>query len=305
MSKMYSYTLGMEITMTKICEKVFGGLDLTWKKIIIAAIIAGIYTALMAMIPLVRYTSFNTISVTMELWILAGIIIIMNAKSNMDSALKCFVFFLISQPIVYLIQVPFNPLGWGIFGYYRTWFVWTVLCLPMGYIGYYMKKDQWWGYLILLPMIALTARSYYRYLGDFLFYMPRYSLICIFCIGAMILYPIMIFRNKKIHIVGGIVGILCTIAVSFLILRNPPAYSTEILSSDEDHIFDETYTVALEDSKYGNVDIRYMASVEVYMVHADFAHGGDTVLTLTSPEGETMSFDVHIERDTYEVTPRQ
>lgn len=32
-------------------KKVFGDVDLTWKKIIIFAIIAGIYTAIMAMVP--------------------------------------------------------------------------------------------------------------------------------------------------------------------------------------------------------------------------------------------------------------
>lgn len=88
------------------------------------------------------YTSFITINVTFEVWILFGIIIIMNSKSNFDSALKCFVSFLISQPPVYLIRAPFSRQGWKLFGYYKYRFAWTVLCFSMGYIGYWMKKDN-------------------------------------------------------------------------------------------------------------------------------------------------------------------
>nr|MCR5624683.1 hypothetical protein [Lachnospiraceae bacterium] len=163
--------------MTKAFKKLFGGIDLTWPKVIIGAILAGVITAVFAIFPVFQYTSFKAITETFEVWVLIGIFIIMNSKSNLDSALKCFVFFLISQPLVYLIQVPFSDMGWGLFGYYKFWFVWTVLCLPMGFIGYFMKKDKWWGYLILFPMILITANSYYKYLNDFLFYMPKYILI--------------------------------------------------------------------------------------------------------------------------------
>ena len=120
--------------MIKTLKKLFGGINLTWPKLIISAIVAGVLTAVIAMIPELHYTSFNAITVTLEVWILFGIIIIMNSKSNIDSALKCFVFFLISQPLVYLIQVPFSELGWGLFGYYRYWFIWTLLCLINVYI---------------------------------------------------------------------------------------------------------------------------------------------------------------------------
>ena len=89
----------------------------------------------MALVPALHDTSFHTIAVTLEVWILFGILIIMNSRSNLDAALKCFVFFLISQPLVYLIQVPFSPLGWQLFGYYQFWFIWTLLCFPMGFVG--------------------------------------------------------------------------------------------------------------------------------------------------------------------------
>ena len=291
--------------MKKSIQKLFGGINLTWPRLIIAAVIAGILTAVMAIIPALHYTSFIAITVTFEVWILFGILIIMNSKSNLDSALKCFVFFLISQPLVYLLQVPFSQLGWGLFGYYRYWFLWTLLCFPMGYIGYYMKKGKWWGYLILLPMIVLTACSYLGYFSDFLFSMPRYILISVFCAAAMILYPVMIFTDRRIRLVGAGIGCAAVVALTILCLLNPPVYSTELMGNSEEHRFDDSYTVYLEEAKYGDVEIRYLESVEDYFVHAELRRSGDTVLTLVSPAGEKTEYKLHIERDKYTIEATQ
>lgn len=290
--------------MTKAIKKLFGGINLTWPKLILAAVAAGIFTAVMALIPALHYTSFHTIAVTFEVWILFGILIIMNSKSNLDSALKCFVFFLISQPLVYLIQVPFSALGWALFGYYRFWFIWTLLCFPMGFIGYWMKKGKWWGYLILLPMIILTAESYMGYFSDFQFYMPRYILIVLFCACAMILYPAAIFENKKIKVAGVAISGAFIAALTIMCLLNPPIYSTDIMGNGENYRFDGTYTAYLADEKYGDVEIRYDDGFENYILHADFKRAGDTVLTLVSPAGEKTEYDLHIERDTYKLTKR-
>lgn len=290
--------------MTKAIKKLFGGINLTWPKLIISAVIAGVITAVIAIIPALHNTSFIGITVSFEVWILFGIIIIMNSKSNLDSALKCLVFFLISQPLVYLIQVPFSALGWQLFVYYKYWFIWTILCFPMGFVGYWMKKDKWWGYLILLPMIALTAMSYATYFLDFLFYMPRFILIVVFCACAMIFYPVVIFHNKIIKMVGAAVGVAAVIAITILCLLNPPVYSTEIMANSEEHPLDASYTVSLADSSYGDVEIIYMDSIEDYMLHADLKKGGDTVLTVVSPDGEKTDYDLHIERETYEVTKK-
>ena len=289
----------------KALRKLFGGIDLTWPKVIAAAVIAGVITGVIAFLPVFQYTSFHAITVSMEVWILFGIILIMNSKSNVDSALKCFVFFLISQPLVYLVQVSYSALGWGIFGYYRYWFIWTVLCLPMGYIGYYMKKGKWWGYLILLPMIILTAFSYSTYFADYLFCMPRYILICLFCACAMILYPVVIFKDRRIRTFGAAVGAALVMILTVIGLLRPPVYRAEILGNNEEHPFDDSYTVSLADEKYGSVKIIYMPEVEDYMVRAELKRMGSTVLTLVSPEGEKTEFDLSVKRDTYRITKRQ
>ena len=61
-------------------KKLFGEINLTWKKLIIFAIIAGVYTAAMALIPITKETSFRDIAIQFEWWILFGIIIICNSN---------------------------------------------------------------------------------------------------------------------------------------------------------------------------------------------------------------------------------
>ncbi len=291
--------------MKKAIKKLFGGLDLTWPKLIAAAVIAGLYTAAMAIIPLFSDTSFDAITVTLESWILFGIIIIMNSRSNLDAALKCFVFFLISQPLVYLIQVPFSALGWGLFGYYRYWFMLTLLCFPMGFIGYYMKKDKWWGFLILLPMILLTAYCYMTYLPRFFFACPRYILVSLFCAAAMLIYPGAVFNDRKIRTAGTAVSALILIAATAVCFARPYVYSTELMVNGETYSFDDTYSVYFNDEKYGDLEIRYLDSIEDYSVHAELRRAGKAVLTLESPAGEKTEYEVSIEMDRYDITPKK
>lgn len=285
--------------MNKI-KKLFGEIELSWKKTIIFAVAAGVYTALMTLIPQLKYTSFITITATFEVWILFGIIIIMNSKSNKDSALKCFVFFLISQPIVYLLQVPFNGMGWGLFRYYKPWFIWTLLCLPMGFFGYYIKKDKWYGYLMLFPMIVMTLFSFYMYFRYFTFDCPAYLLISVFCAAMALIYPNVLFENRKIKITGTVISAVLILAIAVIVLVNPYRYSPVFLSTVDGKDITEEYNVELEDPKYGDVHIEYMASVDAYMVHADFKKSGKTALLVTDPEGRTVRYDLTIKHDGYE-----
>lgn len=121
----------MEETMEKnergvirrFTEKLFGGLNMTWPKVILFAAASAIVTAVFLIMPIFGDTSFNRIGVHFEAWIFFAVIIMSNCKKPLESALKAFVFFLVSQPLIYLIQVPFSSMGWSLFGYYRTWFI--------------------------------------------------------------------------------------------------------------------------------------------------------------------------------------
>ncbi|MBR2588607.1 MAG: hypothetical protein IKD77_05340 [Bacilli bacterium] len=287
-------------------KKAFGEINLTWKKLIIFAVIAGIYTAIMSLLPIAKDTSFADITITFEVWILFGIFIIMNSKSAKDSALKCFVFFLISQPLVYLLQVPFTSMGWQLFGYYRYWFIWTILCIPMGYIGWYMKKDKWWGLLILTPMLIFLGAHYSGFLKETMYNFPNHILSALFCLATLLLYPICIFKNKKIKIIGITISTVIILIMTGIALTSNTVYNTTVLvnGGSTETVFDSSYNVYLEDSKYGKVYITYNESLEDYVVNAEFKKAGKTNLILEDANGNKTIFEIDIKNNSYELNKK-
>jgi len=285
-------------------KRIFGGINLTWPKLIIMAIVVGIYTAIMAMIPIARDTSFSDLTVTFEVWILFGIFIIMNSKSAKDSALKCFLFFLISQPLVYLVQDVINHSNLFV-TYYRFWVLWTIACIPMGFVGYYMKKDKWWGLLILVPMLLLTGEECAGYLSKTMFSFPRHLLTTIFCISALIIYPLAIFNNKKVKTIGVAISGLLILLIFIVCIINPPIYSAYILSNGEKYQFDDSYKVYLLDKKYGDLSLECDDETKDCMIHAEFKKAGKTELILESPDGKKTILDISIRRDTYTIKEKE
>ena len=94
--------------------KIFGGIRMTWKRLILFAVISGVLTGLIALLT-PDNNSIHQIAVAFEAWIVLAIIVIVNCEKPLDAAMKTFVYFLISQPLVYLVQVPFNRMGFGLF----------------------------------------------------------------------------------------------------------------------------------------------------------------------------------------------
>ena len=285
-------------------RKLFGGLNLTWPKVIIFAIIAGLYTGFMAYLPQARDTSFADISITFEWWVLFGTIIIMNSKSNLDSALKCIVFFLISQPLVYLVQVPFSALGWGIFQYYKGWFIWTLLTFPMGFIGYYLKKDKWWGLCILVPVMLFVGYHYMGFLREVISFFPNHLLSTIFCAATIIIYSLFIFKDKKIVKACFIIALCILVGMTAVeLLQGSNHYNTTLLVEGGELAaeFDDTYTAYLEDENFGKCDIVYEDNIEAYMVNVEFRKTGHTRLILEAPDGTKKYYDLDVERHSYEI----
>lgn len=281
-------------------KKIFGELNITWGKLIVFAIVSAAYTAFVALLPAAEHTSFEDISISFEWWILFGVIIIMNSKSPLDSALKCFVFFVISQPLVYLIQVPFE--GWEIMHYYRNWIVWTILTLPMGYIGHYLKKDKIWGLAILAPILLFLGEHYAEFLAQTISWFPHHLLSAAFCIATMIIYPVVIFEDKKNRAVCLAISVVILIAATgFAVMADHSFYNTSILASDESgpEYFDATYTVSLEDESYGNVHIEFEEGFGGYVVMAEFNRPGETKLIMSSPDGNENIYDLSIEKNTF------
>ena len=283
-------------------KKLFGGLNITWPKLIIFSIILGISIGLLNSVPFLYDTTITDIATYFDFWILCGIIIIMNSKSNKDSALKCFVFFLISQPLIYLAEVPFNDLGFQLFRYYKPWFIWTILCIPMGYLGYYLKKDKWYSVLMLLGVLCLSLPNIGLPIEGILYAFPHHLIYLIMVIGMSIIYPLVIFNNKFNKYFTLAVVIIAFSIVSFITLTGETGYHTTVYCSKEEFRYDDTYKVYFEDSSMGELKIFYLEQLSDYCVDAVFKKPGDNKIIFESPSGDKKVFNITVGKNTYKIS---
>lgn len=170
---------------------------MSWVKLIIFSVVIAVVTALFLIIPFFGDTSFERVGVHLEAWILFAVIIMSNCKKPLESALKVFVFFLISQPLIYLIQVPFSWMGWDLFSFYSYWFKITLCTFPAAFVGWFITKKNWISALILLPVIAFLGLTTYQCGVECIKSFPHLILATIFCILQIVVYVIVFFPIKK------------------------------------------------------------------------------------------------------------
>ena len=272
--------------MIKLLHKIFGGLTMTWTKVIIMAVIAGVYTALMAM--LVPSTcSFHDIAVTEEAWIPLALIIMVNCKGPLESAIKTFVFFLISQPLVYLIQVPFNDMGWELFGYYRYWFYITLATFPTAFIGWYVKKNNLLAALILSPMLVLLAYHGISYVITLRNEFPNHLISAVYCFGIIPILILGIFSDKKPILLSLAVGVAAIIAFFVLKWNRPGSefLSANVLLASETYDLDSNWNASMEDESFATAEmVTYSNENTIVVVH--YKKAGTGVLVLTDEKGD-------------------
>ena len=191
---------------------------MSWIAVVIFAMAMGIYTALMAMfVP--DGNSFHDIAVTMEWWVLLAVLIIVNCKKPLEAALKTFVFFLISQPLVYLIQVPFSEMGWGLFGYYPYWFKITLLTFPAAFIAWFIKKDKWYSALILSGATVLLTLTGVAYINRFIETPPNHLVSIIYCFAMSLIFIIAILKKKSTRAICLAITIIAALIYGVLTMK--------------------------------------------------------------------------------------
>ena len=145
---------------------------------------------------------------------------------------------------------------------------------------------------------------YNIYLSKTMFSFPRHLLTTIFCISTLIIYPLVLFKNKINKLIGVLISIIIIIVMTFICFLKPQIYSTEILMNGDNYQFDDSYKVYLTDNSYGDLKIIYMDSIDTWMVHADFKKSGNTEFILESPSGNKKTFNITIKEHTYKVEER-
>lgn len=188
----------------------FGGLPMTWPVVCGFAVIIGVYVGVINQIPLLYDTSFQDIAATMEWWVLFAVLIVSNCASAREAGLKCLVFFLISQPIIYLIELP--TLGWERALYYYTgiWLPISLLTLPGGVIAFFAKKQNLLGAAILgvgNTIVALLGVSYFLQMRSAF---PRHLLTVIACAAIMSATVLGVQKTRRTRLLSLAVTLLLT-----------------------------------------------------------------------------------------------
>ncbi len=271
-------------------ERLFGALPMGWPTVLAFAAAAAALTAVFLICPVFKGSSFERMGVTFEAWIFFAVIIMANCNKPLEAACRTFVFFLVSQPLIYLLQVPFSALGWQLFGYYRYWFLWTLLTFPMAYIGWYIKKKNWLSVLILAPVLAFLGFTAFDSARQCLRSFPHLLITALFCLLQILLYVAAFFPDRRQKLVGLLVSAAAA-AVFFFV--TPQVDLTVIEPLPGEPVFSETASIAAEDSSIVNAQFHDPEAGVVYL-HAQ--KYGSTTLVIRD-EGTESRYTLEVCRD--------
>lgn len=270
-----------------ILGRLYGGLNMSWRNVILFAVGAAVLTAILLIVPVFKDTSFELVGVTFEAWIFFAVIIMANCKKPLESAFKTFVFFLISQPLIYLLQVPFSVMGWGILRYYYNWILWTVLTFPMAFVGWFIKKRNWLSVLIFAPVFAYLGIFAYINGTEAVKNFPHYILACLFCLMQIIVYILAFFPDIRQKLVGLLIPI-AAVAVIILFPQQLEYGSTSKLPDAPP--FSEEAEITAEDSSIATVEFWDLEEGLIFIRATGY---GTTTITVTDG-GETFKYSLEI-----------
>ncbi len=278
--------------MTKI-KKYFGGYKMTWPRVIIFAIITAVVTAVLNLIPALKDTSFQDIAISLECWFLFAIFIIVNCDKWWEASLKCFVFFLISQPLIYLIEVPFNSMGWELFGYYGHWFRLTVLTLPGAAIAFLLKKKNWLSVAVLSVATVFLAYMCVSYFNTAVAAFPHHLLSSIFCI-ALAVFLVLVLLDEKKHRIAALAIIVLVLAVFIgWTVMNDGGGSTYVILLEEG-----AWSCTVSDENIVDVEI-----TEGNCAKITSEHNGAAIIDFENENGDTVSYNIVVDGANLMVSP--
>lgn len=192
----------------------FGGLPMTWPIVCGFAVIIGIYVGVINQIPILHDTSFQDVAVTLEWWVLFAVLIVSNCKSAREAGLKCLVFFLISQPVIYLVELPAIGLDKALYYYTSIWLPVSLLTLPGGAIAFLAKRQNALGAAILgvgNTIVALMGVSYFQ---QMLKVFPRHLLTVASCAAIIAVTVLGVQKKRQTRLLSAAITVLLTAGIA-------------------------------------------------------------------------------------------
>lgn len=214
-----------------ILRKIFTRTHISWSFLLIFSVVVGVLVGILNRLPFLQGTSFTDIAVVLDMWIVLAIFIIGNSTSRKDAILKTFVFFLISQPLIYFTEALYEAIFSGVDLFTRTWFyldqyyfhggywfIWTLLTIPGSALAFEIKKDNIFSSLVL--SVATCALAFFGstgLAGVIIKSELNHLLNSLICLFFAFIFAFIFFKNKKSRII--------TLSLTSLALVAGVAYS--------------------------------------------------------------------------------
>lgn len=241
---------------------------------------SAVFTAVMMILPFLKHTSFQNIGITMEGWVAFALFIILRCESWHEASVKTFVFFLISQPLIYLLMAPFSAKGLGLFQYYGYWFMWTVLTLPGAAIAYQAKRRNWLSVAVLSVAIAFLGYTAAYFFWQLTAQPPRYLITVCYCVGYSVFMAVKLL-DKKAHRIAAIAVLVVSLAASLYVLK---PLRVQSLPLDEGN-----WTFSVEDPSVAQITIS-----DGNTLTASARAEGSTLVFLTNDHGDKIEVWVSV-----------
>lgn len=285
----------MRELIESIAVKLFRGLDMSWKKVFLFALGAAVYTALMALL-VPQTSSFHDIVVTSEIWALFAIVIFMNCSTPKEAAAKVFVFFLVSQPLIYLLQVPFHKNGFNLLSHYPFWFLMTCLTAPAAWIGWHVHQNRITSAVIL--SLGLIIIIYYgiHYTFCLALHFPNHLLTVLFVLLEVPLLIYGILRDIRGRRLAWIVCFLAVVIFGFRRFSIPRLDQTLIVHLDpEKYPLDSDWLVIPRNESISTADLCETDSGTAILMH--FYNCETNVITLFDNHRHEYRLDIRCDED--------
>lgn len=280
-----------------------------WKILIPFSIGIGIIIGVLNRIPAFYNTSITDIAVVLDMWIPLAILIIWKSKNAKEAMIKTFVFFLISQPLIYLTEViidtVFNGANFGsqFVQFFRNyyfgagWALWTVLTIPGAFIAYRVKKGDFVSAIILSVATGYLGYSGMTWvLSSITKTFPNHILSGLLCLFFAVFLIIYLLKENKSRVIAGAITLICMVAsiILFFVAKSVPIMANEDMQIPEG--------VQIIEAKVENENIAKIEISEYGVVAKSSSEVGETEAILTDSNGNfyrykivSLSDDFHTE----------
>ena len=274
----------------KAIKKLFGGVGMSWRHVLLLAVLSGIGTGVLMIPSFLADTSLQDPGIYLEAWFVLALFVILNCGSALEAGKKCFVFFLISQPLIYLVQVPFAFLGWGIFSYYKRWFIITLLTFPGAMLAYRVKRGNWLSVLILSVATGYLAVQAAYYIHPLLERFPHHLLSIVFCLGFAVIFSLLLPDGKPRRTVALLIVAAAFTASALYHCLPGRSMETELILPEGEWSYAIDNTEICDISLYGSLAV--LSSKE----------NGSAIIDFTAEDGTVVSYCIVVDRGNFTVS---